>query len=339
MPLEVKVWNVRGDSLVSLEPSSLNFESRLEEWVKRDISIISSEYLVIGQQVPTAFGGYIDLLCLDADGNTVIVELKREKTPREVTAQVLDYASWVQGLSNDDIREMAQQYFGKQTTLAAEFRTRFDSEVPDVLNESHQMLIVSSEIDPATERIIQYLSDHHGVEINAVRFHYFEDSRSGSGEYLARTFLIEPEEVEYKARTRKSSKRSPALTMEQLQQQAETNGVGELFQRLMTSLTHLKSGSTRSGYRFFGDFDGRMRVVFSVLPAESSAEKGLRFQVYFKRFCEMCGLSEKEALEILPPTREEWSYGSSDPEWSGYAGYFSSAEDVARFVKGTTGKN
>jgi hypothetical protein len=53
----------------------------------------------------------------------------------------------------------------------------------------------------------------------------------------------------------------------------------------------------------------------------------------------MCGLSEKQALEILPLTREEWSYGSSEPEWSGYAGYLRNAEDVARFVKGITGKS
>ncbi len=35
---------------------------------------------------------FSDLLGLDKDGNIVIVELKRGKTPREVVAQLLEYA-------------------------------------------------------------------------------------------------------------------------------------------------------------------------------------------------------------------------------------------------------
>ena len=38
---------------------------------------------------------YIDLLAIDADGNLHVLELKRDKTPRDVVAQVLDYGSWV----------------------------------------------------------------------------------------------------------------------------------------------------------------------------------------------------------------------------------------------------
>ena len=50
---------------------------------------------MIGREVETDFGGSIDILCIDAEGDLVIVELKRDRTPREVTAQALDYASWV----------------------------------------------------------------------------------------------------------------------------------------------------------------------------------------------------------------------------------------------------
>jgi RecB family endonuclease NucS len=56
-----------------------------------------SGLLAIGRQVRTVFGGRIDLLCINGDGDLVIVEPKCDKTPREITAQALDYASWVQG--------------------------------------------------------------------------------------------------------------------------------------------------------------------------------------------------------------------------------------------------
>jgi RecB family endonuclease NucS len=48
--------------------------------------------LIIGEQVQTK-SGYLDFLGIDKNGNTVIIELKRDKLPREVIAQTIDYAS------------------------------------------------------------------------------------------------------------------------------------------------------------------------------------------------------------------------------------------------------
>lgn len=63
------------------------------------------------------------------------------------------------------------------------------------------MIVVSSELDPSTERIINYLGNNYGVPINAVFFGYFKD---GDGEYLARTWLIDPQDAE--VQTSKSGK-------------------------------------------------------------------------------------------------------------------------------------
>jgi len=37
------------------------------------------------------------------------------------------------------------------------------------------MLIVASEIDSSSERIIRYLSETYGVDINGVTFHHFRE--------------------------------------------------------------------------------------------------------------------------------------------------------------------
>ena len=94
MPQDVRIWEIQaGDHLAEFIPSKLDLEQRIETWLERDITTLSDDLLVIGRQVATSFGGVIDLLCLDSSGDTVIVELKRDKTPRDIIAQVLDYAT------------------------------------------------------------------------------------------------------------------------------------------------------------------------------------------------------------------------------------------------------
>ena len=57
--------------------------------------------LIIGRQVRTDLGGVIDLLGVDRQGNVVVVELKRDRTPRDVVAQALEYAAFAARLDVD----------------------------------------------------------------------------------------------------------------------------------------------------------------------------------------------------------------------------------------------
>jgi len=118
--------------------------------------------------------------------------LKKNKTPREVVAQTLDYASWVKNLTYEDIVAIYAEYDTTQNFEEA-FAERFDSNPPETLNEEQRLLIVASELDNSSERIVNYLSSNFGVPINAVFFQYFKD---GQGEYLSRTWLIDPVQAE-----------------------------------------------------------------------------------------------------------------------------------------------
>ena len=336
MAEEIRIWQVEDrDRLKEIKRSKLDLEARLEVWLEKDISMLSDDLLVIGRQVETDFGGIIDLLCLDRNGDVVVVELKRHKTPRDVTAQILDYGSWIKDLSNERITRLANSYLGQRGSLDTAFRETFDEELPDVLNDNHSMLVVASEIDSGSERIIRYLSDSYGVSINAVTFQYFKDE--SEKELLARVFLIEPSEVEYRAISIRSSKRKPDLTFEQLQESADEQGVGNLYRKLTAGLdNYFGKGTTRSSIVFLGKYKGSSRrTIISLIPTRSSTEQGLLFQIYFYRFLENFGVDADKMHALLPEKRESWQYASQPgEEWAGFEGYFKTEEEVEHFLEG-----
>lgn len=191
MPIEVGIWRINNGA-ERVRFSFIETESKLENTLYSDISILDDGLMVIGRQIPTAYGKFIDLLAVDAQGELTIIELKKNRTPREVVAQILDYASWVQTLTYEQITAFyAERHNGQRFEQA--FSERFEVEPPERLNENHRLIVVASELDNSTERIIDYLSSGFGVPINAVFFRYFKD---GENEYLTRTWLIDPNQAE-----------------------------------------------------------------------------------------------------------------------------------------------
>ncbi len=191
MPIRSTIWKV-GESPVQLTPSRLPSEKKLEDLIVADSRILSSEWMLIGQQEVTSHGGRIDLLAIAPDASLVLIELKRNRTPRDIVAQALDYASWVEALTADKIADIYHR-FSSGGDLSNAFRERFGIELDeDSLNDSHQIIIVASELDDATERIMEYLSERD-VAINAVFFQVFQH---GDEQLLSRTWLIDPEETQ-----------------------------------------------------------------------------------------------------------------------------------------------
>jgi len=329
---EVRIWQVDiADALTEIKRSRLDLEERIEKWIIGDVSLLSPDLLIIGEQVETASGGRIDLLCIDRSGNLVIVELKRDKTPRDVTAQALDYASWVKDLDAESIGATTAEYL-KGETLEAAFQSKFGSELPEVINEHHAMVVVASEIDDSTERIIRYLSETHGVDINAVRFQFFQ-AQDGR-EFLVRTFTVAPQVVEQNIKRRGTKRTVP--TAEEMAEIATKAGVGELFKQATDSFSHYLQPKKRKTTCAFGanlPNGSRNAVVFSVVPGESSAEQGLRYQLYSKRLSDCLGVDENTILSHLPPNPQRYEYYPNAPEdLRGWAGYIRNNGDIQKIV-------
>jgi RecB family endonuclease NucS len=109
MPINQTLWRI-SKNIQEIKPTQLDSESELEGIIELHIELLNPNWLIIGRQVPTAYNHYIDLLAINDSGAIIIIELKRHKTPRDVIAQGLDYASWVQDLDSEDIAKIFSAY-------------------------------------------------------------------------------------------------------------------------------------------------------------------------------------------------------------------------------------
>lgn len=189
MPVEMGLWKANGSALTRLSKSALTNEELLRSWIVADPDLLGRDLLIIGREVITASRGRIDLLAIDSDGVLHVIELKRNMTPREVVAQALDYASCVADLTAEQVDEICRAF--RHLDLPTAFQDKFATALPE-LNGEHSITIVAPALDDSSERIVRYLSEHHGLNINALFFSVFGD---GDKQFIGRSWLIDPQEV------------------------------------------------------------------------------------------------------------------------------------------------
>ena len=297
MSIQMQLWSIEGDRPVRLPSAKLDLEARLEQWICQDLSLVGEDLLLIGSQVETAYGHAIDILALDREGNLVLLELKRGRTPRDVVAQVLDYASWIHGLSPQEIERLTEAH--RKRPLEELFRERFRADLPGTLNEEQRLVIVATQLDPQSERIVQFLSSQFGVNLNVVFFDYY---RHGDREFVGRSWLIAPEEVERKATSAGSSRKRPLLSLEDLASLAAERGVGGLYNALHEGLSQLSDqvGTTQSNvtYRWDVPAGGRSALV-SVHPKVSDPTVGLVADIRVNDLARHYGLEPAALRTVL----------------------------------------
>jgi hypothetical protein len=189
MPIGVAMWRIDGAKAHPLTRSAITNEKLLEDILEDDISLLGlpNKLLVVGRQVVTDYAGRLDLFCIDAEGTLYVVEVKKDRTPREVVAQAMDYGYWVSDLGYDDVRTIYGRYRDGEDFDEA-FRDTFGLEPPETINADHQLVIVASALDSASERIVSY-AQTFGLPINVVFFQTF--AQDGT-QFLSRTWLSDP---------------------------------------------------------------------------------------------------------------------------------------------------
>lgn len=204
MTIRHAIWKV-DNKPEQLESAILASEQQLEEMIVAAPEILSDEWMLIGRQENTGFGGRIDLLAIAPDGSLILIELKRDRTPREVVAQAIDYASWVENLDAEDITGIYSR-FAPGKSLEGEFRHRFGQALDeDTLNQSHQIIVVAGSLDDSSERIVAYLSERD-IPINVLCFQVFSQ---GDEQLLSRAWLLDPLDTQVSAAATSDGPKEP----------------------------------------------------------------------------------------------------------------------------------
>lgn len=165
MALTQTIWSL--DDKAPLPAANLKSEKELEDLLAEHIEILNADWLLIGRQVRTVVGKYIDLLCMDHEGDLIVVELKRDLTPREVTAQAIDYASCVADMKLEEFADLYLHTSNGALTLNDAYQKKFGRPLDEEsINQNVKMVIVAAKMDDSTERIIRYLREKYEVDIN-----------------------------------------------------------------------------------------------------------------------------------------------------------------------------
>ena len=189
--LNVEDDNLHNAELVIAKETDIELESYLESWLENSPwALVEGEPILwIGRQTSANVEEstiFSDLLGIDSEGNLVIVELKKSKAPRDVVAQLLEYAEWAEKLSDEQIHGIAATYFQslkKETPLQDAFSEMFEDEMP-ALNRRLRLFVVAGEISRRILQVCSFLRTSHNMDINCLAVSTFQTE---SGEVLVNT--------------------------------------------------------------------------------------------------------------------------------------------------------
>ena len=186
--------------LTKVNHKPVNEEKDIDNVIESHPDVIEPDLRIIGTQVETSTGKLVDVMAIDKEANVVIIEDKKSNMPRDVIAQILDYAVWAETLKADQLHDIAKKnskLYG-HTTLAKMFEEWTGDDDPD-WNENQKLYVVGEDIDNETKDMLSYLH-RRGIQIFAktMKFHERDD---GKDQLFVFPIVVGKEKKERKGKT------------------------------------------------------------------------------------------------------------------------------------------
>lgn len=135
-------------------------------------------------------GGIFDILGVDERGDTVIVELKRDRAPRDIVAQALEYASEVRNVEYEYLNDQYQQFLREEQgytdpsempSLRDAHREYFDLDdtlSPREFNDDQRLVVVGTDFQDVSLNMADFLREH-GIDVVAVEYSTYRAEDNG----------------------------------------------------------------------------------------------------------------------------------------------------------------
>ena len=184
MNSEIKIWAVdtskrTADELKSIE--SLESEKNLEDLFANNPEILMPRLTLVARQARAGKArveeGELDLLGIDEYGKLVVFELKRKELARNAVAQIIDYCSYLESLTEDELIDYISKSSGQGSIKKEfeDFKSWYTERGWELENDLKpvKMVLVAFDADDAAFRMVEFLSEC-GVAISIQTFQGFD---------------------------------------------------------------------------------------------------------------------------------------------------------------------
>lgn len=290
----VGVWRVTRDGSTRVEPTSVNLERELEDWIERDSSLLETGLEIVGRQVHVD-AGIIDLLALDQVGRWVVIEIKKGTLHRETIAQALGYAACVAQMGCEELWGKVNCYLkstardGKKSVET--IKTLAQAEPVDKRDRDVVVYVVGTGQDPSLEQVFRFLRKNSQRVFNAVMFNVFELGRGRRilVRELTSNDIAPPPPLLPPARPH----------VREVLKVAERNGLGEAFRVLVAAANrHNFYPKSFKHSIMFAPANNKNRCLF-VVRVKPPAPHVLEYYVAPDAFHEFYGLKKRRVVEEL----------------------------------------
>lgn len=300
--------------------SQTETEKKLEDALANHPEMLLGDLTLVGRQIATPVGA-IDLLGIDEEGRLVIFELKRGPVTREAVAQLLDYGSFFETQSADDLVELLTASWKHDGSFEEWY---VDATTKDSLNDLRpiRMILVGLGADERAKRIVEFLNSDQ-LDICLLTFHGF--THAGTT-ILARNLEGEDPSHPPRTRTRQVSRVQKLRTLDEM---AVSLGVISVWNSAKENLDTLdssypkKNGITFHSYKHLplgGRWKNRSSHTLTLEHSPDNEPNGRIRVTFFPAAVHLCTADFAEAEQVLRfqknPAFSVQVTGEVDEEWS-----------------------
>lgn len=212
--MTMEVYRIDSDNLFRVKERELSSEKSLENYLIRSdgAEIGDVEVLYIDQQGSPGEGGIFDIIGIDEQGDIVIIELKRGRSPRDIVAQALEYAA---SIRNEDYGQLEDRYRNfieeDEASLQAKHTSYFEKESDPLsereYNTDQRLLLVGGDFSDLSLDMADFLREH-GIDVVCVTYNSFaseeDDLKLLTTENVRRPLSEEPPSVSSRSTSRQT---------------------------------------------------------------------------------------------------------------------------------------